>query len=212
MSVNRRWNIFARKLEDILVERQLSWQDLYERVGIGQEYVEDLQASLLTPGAFPILTIEEMDDVIDVLDLTPDEVLQLRAAILAADVERMLMERIDDDAALQASEQVFATTLDSLRKLSGEKHSDVSLRGDSDPQKFFKDVKKLKEAGDIARHKSNRVAEDVRRRHLQDARYYFGQAIQMLERERTSDIGAMKTWESLYRTVQEAYNETMNAM
>jgi hypothetical protein len=207
MSENRRWNIFARVLEDLLTARHLSWQALYEQAGIEQDIVDQLQASLLSLSAFPILTIEEMDDVIDVFDMTSDETLQLRAALIATEVERILMECIEDQAALQASEQVFATTLDDLRKQKAEKHGFGGYKGDRELEAFFKKVNKYIEAGTSARQRSRSASEEVRVRYLREALYHFEQASVLLERESMSQIGSTRHWNASYQRVQGEYNQ-----
>jgi|SRR5216683_433768 len=202
MLANTRWNIFARTLEDILTKRHLNWQDLYRQAGIEQESVESLQASLLSPTAFPILTVEEMDDVIDAFDMSSQEMLQLRAAIIATSVERMLIERIESQAALLAAEQVFATTLDALAKQKDEKHGDTRPMSDEGPERFFAEVRRYIDAGKEARQLSRSVSGEIRAEWLRRALYYFEQARNVLEREKKSPLASLKLWKHSYQQVQ----------
>lgn len=202
MSANIRWNIFARVLEDILMKRQLSWQNLYERAAIEQDIVDRLQTSLSSPTTFPVLTIEEMDEVIDVFDVSPHEVLELRAAIIAISVEQMLMERIESQTALLAAEQVFSTALAALVKQKDEKHGDGSSMSDRGLERFFDEVERYIDAGKHAKQLSRFVTSKVRVRQLQEGYYHFEQARRLLERERSSPIGSMRLWQKHYLRVQ----------
>src|SRR5436190_2098089 len=104
---NKRWNLFARELENILAARGLKLGLLDDRVGIHREKVRRLQQSLLTPKRFPVLNPEEIDLLVQAFHLSEGEWVRLQAAMLATAIERMLMERIDQDNALLASEQIY---------------------------------------------------------------------------------------------------------
>ena len=103
--VKRRWNLFARELEDILTNHSLRLGQLDDRAGIHREKVRRLQKSLKVPKSFPTLNPSEMDVVIESCFLTENEVFRLRAAIIATSVEAMLMDRINQDDALKAAER-----------------------------------------------------------------------------------------------------------
>lgn len=112
----KRWNIFARELEDILVARGLRLTQLDDRTAIHREKVRRLVRSLLTPKSFPVLNPSEMDEIIVAFNLTEDEVLRLRAAILTTAVEAMLMDRIYRDDALAVAEQVLPMIFQAMRR------------------------------------------------------------------------------------------------
>src|SRR5205085_11306335 len=95
----RRWNLFARELEDILVARNLGLGLLDNRASIHREKVRRLLRSLVQPKSFPVLNADELKQVISAFGLTGEEELRLRAAMLATAIERMLMDRIDQDDA-----------------------------------------------------------------------------------------------------------------
>jgi hypothetical protein len=115
----KRWNIFARELEDILANYGLKLSHLDDRVGIHREKVRRLRASLERPKSFPVLNTEEMEWLASVLGLSEDEILRLRAAILTTAIEAMLMDRISVDDALLAAEQIFPIIFDTMYQYSG---------------------------------------------------------------------------------------------
>lgn len=115
----RRWNIFARELADILATRGLGLGHLDDRAYIHPEKVRRLRHSLDNPASLPVLNVEEMDSVIEAFRLNRDEMLRLRAAILATGIENMLMKRIDPDNALTAAEQAFPYVLNAMRQSQG---------------------------------------------------------------------------------------------
>jgi hypothetical protein len=195
MPTNIRWNIFARVLEDILTTRHLSWQVLSEHAGIEQESVDRLQASLLAPTAFPILTVEELAEVINVFNVLPDEKLLLRAAIIATSVESMLMERIESQAALQAAEQVFVITYKALDEQQGEKRSEDGFMSDDKQQRFFEKITAHIDKGTIERQMSKG---DITR--LKAARHHFERAGDLLKKGRTA-FGSTRSWQSYAQRV-----------
>ena len=111
----KRWNLFARELEDILTLHNLHLGYLDDcRIGLHREKVRRLQQSLLTPKSFPVLNPEELELIIEKFSLSKEERVRLRAALLATAIERMLMDRIDQENALLASEQIAAILRDHL--------------------------------------------------------------------------------------------------
>lgn len=112
----KRWNLFARELEDIMAIRQLRLTHLDDRAFIHREKVRRLTRSLLTPKSFPILNTDEMERIIRAFGLNENEILRLRAALLATAIEQMLMDRIHQDDALAATEQIFPTLLITMQQ------------------------------------------------------------------------------------------------
>ena len=207
MSTNIRWNIFARILEDILLKRNLNWQDLFTQAGIEQDILNRLQASLLAPTSFRILSVEEMDEVIDVFNIDSHETLQLRAAIIATSVESTLIERIEEEAALQAAEQVFILTFDALIKQKGEKPGGLLSFSDDSLQQFFDQVQMCIDDGKSDRQLSRSVSREHRVRWLQKALSHFERAINLLEHQQSS-LGSLKSWRQYYRQTQQEYDRT----
>lgn len=104
----KRWNIFARELENILASRGLRLGHLDDRAGIHREKVRRLRQSLPKPRSFPVLNPSEMEAVAEAFQLNLYEILHLRAAILTAAIEELLMERIDPESALLAADQILS--------------------------------------------------------------------------------------------------------
>jgi hypothetical protein len=104
----KRWNIFARELEDILALRGLRLGHLDDRAGIHREKVRRLRQSLLRPKSFPVLNPSELEAVAEAFKLKMYEILHLRAAVLAAAIEELLMERVDPESGLLAADQILS--------------------------------------------------------------------------------------------------------
>jgi hypothetical protein len=101
------WNLFASVLQEILANHGLGLGHLDDRAYIHREKVRRLQRSLKIPKSFPVLNIDEMEQVITVFRLNRTEKTRLRAAILATSIEETLMDRINPDDARKAAEQIF---------------------------------------------------------------------------------------------------------
>ena len=130
----RRWNLFARELEDILVTHSMELDHLVEYASVSREAVRRLSQSLRTPGSFPILDADELESVVQSLTLSDEEVFRLRAAVLSTYIEKVLMERIDQSSALLIAEQTYPDILEALGKRFGDSGgTDVFRVGDSDP-------------------------------------------------------------------------------
>lgn len=101
------WNLFARVLQELLVARNLGLGYLDDRAHIHPEKVRRLQRSLRIPKSFPVLNSDELAQVITVFQFSRKEKMRLRAAVLATSVEATLMDRINQDDALRAAEQIL---------------------------------------------------------------------------------------------------------
>lgn len=102
----RQWNLFARELDDILAAHGYRLGHLNDRAEIHPEKVRRLQHSLSRP-RFHMLAPDEIERVCDVFGFSHDERLRLKAAILATGIEVLLMNRINQDDALSAAEQML---------------------------------------------------------------------------------------------------------
>ena len=58
------WNLFASVLQEILAAHGLGLGHLDDRANIHREKVRRLQHSLKVPKSFPVLNIDEMEQVI----------------------------------------------------------------------------------------------------------------------------------------------------
>jgi hypothetical protein len=114
-TAEKRWNLFARELEDLLRKRDRELNDLMSEGLLHSEKVRRLKQSLVYP-RFHLLSPEDLEQVITVFCLSGEEQLRLRAAILATAVEETLMNRIDPENALRAAEEIFPILLRALQK------------------------------------------------------------------------------------------------
>ena len=101
------WNLFARILQEILASHGLGLGHLDDRAHIHPEKVRRLQRSLAIPKSFPMLNSDELVQIIAVFQLNRREKMRLRAAVLATSIEATLMDRINQDDALRAAEQIL---------------------------------------------------------------------------------------------------------
>jgi len=104
---NRRGNLFASVLEEILRAHGLRLGLLDDRVGIHPQKVARLQRPTREVRRFSVLNPDELDAVIYTFHLSEREIVRLRAAILATAMESMLKDRFDrEEDARQALQQI----------------------------------------------------------------------------------------------------------
>ncbi len=110
-------SLFIRELEDILhVHGSKIGYDLISKVGMHPEKVNRLKSLLEGKKGFHLLNPEELEEVFFTFEFTSEEQLRLRAAILATSITQTLMNRIDEQNALLAGEEVFPILLVALRE------------------------------------------------------------------------------------------------
>jgi hypothetical protein len=129
-TIHRGWNLFARVLQDMLAEHGLGLGHLDDRTNIHPEKVRRLQRSLKVPKSFPVLNIDEMEQLITALRLNRQEKIRLRAAILATSIEETLMDRINQEDALKAAEQIFRIMSRPCRSMHMNCQALALLRGE----------------------------------------------------------------------------------
>lgn len=187
---SQQWNIFARELEFVLQAHGMTLSDLYDRTIVPYpEKVRRLQKSLNSPASFPTLNPDELEQLFTALKLTPTEKNRLRAAIVAASVERALMDRINQDAAYEAADAVFRIVFDAMEKQSTPVFS--RIKGDVHFVKpEFPDDPQLDAALDLldratfALHASNQASTPrVRVAAAREAETTFSAALALLERD-----------------------------
>lgn len=115
---DRRWNLFARELEDILAARGCPLGRISTCTSVNPAKVLRLRESLSQrhPKAFPLLPLREIDEIILAFALTPSEQLRLHASTLVTAMERVLVNCIDTENALLAAEQLFPIILNALQE------------------------------------------------------------------------------------------------
>jgi len=127
------WNLFARELEAILRAHGSPLGHLTTRVGIHTEKVRRLRQSLTSRTFhFHLLNPQELEEIILAFQLTGEEQLRLRAALLATAIEELLMNRIDPESALQVAEEVFPLLLLWLRQRVEQQQGLTTIRGRTD--------------------------------------------------------------------------------
>ncbi len=136
MSHSTGWNLFARELQTILQEHGADLGKLDNRAAIHPEKVRRLQHSLSIPKRFPTLSPADLDDVIQAFQLSRDDTLRLRAAVLATAVQRILMDRVVADEATRAAEYIYGVVLSSLRS---EAESLSGVRGSASKEYLMSD-------------------------------------------------------------------------
>jgi hypothetical protein len=124
----KRWNLFARELEDLLYKHGYDLNDLTREAGLHPEKVRRLKQYLALP-KFHILNPEELEQVSMSFAFTGEEQLRLRAAILATAVEETLMNRIDPENALRAAEEIFPLLVEALKHRYGRLSGLAATRG-----------------------------------------------------------------------------------
>lgn len=127
------WNLFARVLQEILAAHGLTLGYLDDRLKIHPEKVRRLQRSLKVPKSFPVLNIDEMEQLFTVFHLRRQEKVRLRAALLATAIEEMLMDRIQQDDALRAAEQILPMIEQALQTYAGDPIGIGAVKGEIPP-------------------------------------------------------------------------------
>jgi hypothetical protein len=218
----KRWNLFARELEDILATRHLGIGHLDDRAGIHREKVRRLIQSLGRPKSFPMLNAEEMEQIVKEFKLSDSEILRLRAAILAASIERTLMDRIGHDEALTAAEQIFPIIFEAMQEqinssggLGAVKGVDVIPSGYDESDMALDSALETIDAAVAALHLSRNVASHTERiKRAREARNSFEEALADLN-EVDDDIRAIAVWQYWYDEAQKgvaAANERLEEL
>ncbi|GAC1459389.1 MAG: hypothetical protein PVS3B3_37230 [Ktedonobacteraceae bacterium] len=184
----RRWNIFARELEDILASRSLRITQLYDR-GVIQhrEKGHRLQRSLTSPKHLTTLNPTELENLITLIELTEVEQQRLRAALLATSVEMTLMDRIEADVAFMAANDVFTILFDAMRTRpdmaiqnikGGAMVNEEELVGDA----LFLQALDLIDRATLTLHASkNARTQEVQATHAHEALAEFTRALELLK-------------------------------
>jgi hypothetical protein len=207
----KRWNIFARELEDILVSRGLRLGQLDDRAGIHREKVRRLRISLLSPKSFPVLNPAEMEDVAEAFHFKLYEVLHLRAAALAAAIEALLMDRIDSESALLVTEQILHMLSRALRDNPNRVSALNAIRGEqdgsSDPTDFERACEGALQAIDRAtRFMYFEMNAAEHRIYSQQAQLHFEVALALLQ-QAPDEIKAGEDWQMWHNEVLNGLNK-----
>ncbi|GAC1618267.1 MAG: hypothetical protein NVS4B11_08230 [Ktedonobacteraceae bacterium] len=189
----RRWNIFARELEDILAVRELRLSHLDDRGVVNhREKVRRLQNSLTSPKHLTTLNPTEMERLIAVMQLTDIEQKRLIAALLATAVEMTLMDRITPEVALMAADDVF-TILFAAMKAQPDMVVTTSIKAgvmvdDDDPSgdALFLQALDLIDRATLSLHASkNATTLQAQTTHAHEALAAFTRTLELLKQSRS---------------------------
>jgi len=184
-----RWNLFARELEDVLSAHGLRLGQLDDReIVLHREKVRRLQQSLKRSGHFPTLNPDEMDRLFQIVPLTTEEQVRLRAALLATAIERILMDRIDPHAALMGANDAFAIILEAMQSstppeyLVRAKDGAVIGADDQEGDEAFTTALEQIDHGTLALHNALQATSTAARlANAQEALSAFNSALEQLE-------------------------------
>jgi len=210
------WNIFARELENILFTHQLQMDALAELIGTSAEKTHYLTRSLHTPEGLPVLNREEMKVLEQKLRLSAEEILRLRAGLLAAFIQSTFVDRINQGDAVLLAEQAFPTILRALQaRAQGSVLHEATRWGAGDPiaddevDAFFDSILRILHNAEMELQLSYGVdSHTVRVAKALAARTYFEQASTELE-SAEDHICALQLWRDSYATSQHGL-ETAN--
>jgi hypothetical protein len=155
-----------------------------------------------------------MDMVIERCFLTDDEVFRLRAAIIASSVEVMLMDRINQDDALKAAEQILPMIEAALRSYADEttgigvfKRGEAAMIDDTETaiDLALETVLATIDRATIALHLSRNVSSARERlERANQARDGFAVALVELN-EANAAIKSTEAWREWYEETQSSY-------
>lgn len=211
------WNLFALELQKILKKYGMDLGHLDDRMGIHREKVRRLLQSLHTPASLPLLNPEEIQIIIDTLNLKPEDILRLHAAVLATSIQRTLSDRIHQDDAHRAAEQLLPVIIQSLITYAGEKGLGNIRTGDIDPMDS-----ELNNVLDTALNAMDRGSEFLhmsyyarssaeRTKKARQARNYYEDAISDLE-SLSRVIRKQSAWQAWRREAQKGLNMTLSRL
>lgn len=206
------WNLFARVLQEILATRGLDLGHLDDRAYVHREKVRRLKRSLEVPKSFPLLNIEEMENVCTVFQLNRRERNRLRAALLATSIEDTLMDRIHPLDALKAAEQIFPIIAQALQSYEDEsdglavvRKGPNSLLEDAEIDEELEDALKMIDRALLALHLS--FTSDIEAEQLGRARQALeGFKAAILELDKAdSSLKSSETWVFWGNEAQKGY-------
>lgn len=187
-SDSTRWNIFARELESVLDAHDLRLGHLDNRgVVFHPEKVRRLQQSLEAPSHFPVLNPDEIERLFDTVKLTPEEQCRIRAALLATAVERVLMDRLEPEAALMAANDVYEICLAVMRDeperaMSAAVRAGASRGGGGAHEKLFAEALNLIDEATLALHGANdSLTQQAKQEYARTAETTFVRALTALQ-------------------------------
>lgn len=127
----KHWNLFARELMAILAAHHIPLAALDQYISVLPEKVRRLFLSLSLPNNFPVLSYDEIDQLVQVCNLTETEYIRLRAALVVTAIEKLLIVRLQPEDALQVADIAFPVIVQALlRRIGTLNPFDSGRRGD----------------------------------------------------------------------------------
>ncbi len=208
MQTSKQWNLFARELEAILAARGLRLGQLDDRTTIHRERVRRLQRSLYEP-RFHTLPPEDLEYICAVFKLTPTEIARLKASILATAIEAKLMDRINQDDALIAAEQLLPLLNKAILAHDGETVGLGQMKAGNQPQiptsqtprERFEAALKLLDSAFTSLNLASQVQGTSRIEWARDAQANFQAAIHSLHRL-DDDLRNTDVWNMWHEAAQ----------
>ncbi len=134
------WNPFARELVAILMAHHIFLKELHQHISVLPDKVRRIALSLTSPSTFPLLIYPEIDQLVQVCGLTGAEFQRLQAALITTAIEKLLINRLRPEIALQIANTVFPLIVQALAgQLDGLHLAGFTERGDPLPAGDAKD-------------------------------------------------------------------------
>jgi hypothetical protein len=179
------WNIFARELRSVLNRRGLDLPQLENHARIHREKVLRLIQSLHSKDIFPVLNVEEMQQVISMLSLDQQEILRLQAAILTSSMQQILCLHIQPEDAQQTAEIILQSleTQTNIQHQQNKRGGDFEAMEDNELDVMIASALEAIDTGTQKLHASMSMkSHNQRVKHALEARAIFSEAMQHLER------------------------------
>ncbi len=205
----KQWNIFARELERVLAAHHLQMDDLVTQAGVSPEKTRRLARSLRIPEALPVLHREAVRLLERRLQLNAEEILRLRAALLATCIQRMFVDRINQHDAFLLAEQAFPTILHALQeRAQGPVVHEGTRWGAGDPieddeiEALFASTLRTLDDAELELQMSYGVDDhETRVAQALSAQTHFAQVSVGLEKA-DEDVRSLHLWKDSYETSQ----------
>jgi len=208
-SIAKRGNLFARELEAVLAGRGIRLAALHEEMTIFPDKVRRLHQSLYTPHSFPILNEDEMERLVQTRHLSNEEILRLKAALLATSVEAMLIEYINPENALQAAEAITPLLFAALQEKDAEANDagtkikgDLFLGRDDTVDNDLEEACTSFDRAEMLLHlSSSATSQEERVEYARRALQLFEKALAQLE-SAEQGVRALQGWRDWYAEIQ----------
>ncbi len=215
----RRWNFFARELEEILAQHGQHLSNLGPHMGVAEEKVRRLQQSLLAPGNFPVLAPEELAQLALELDLEDNELIRLRAALLITELEQTLLYQLGPEQTALLVETIAPAITRTLRdrlqresRMGAKRGPEWEALDTAEKDWLWEDIQKALNSAALALQLSSTIpARRPRVKKLQKAAKDFQEALDLLE---SLDEGSkrLSLWTHMYREARRGFDAALASL